>query len=243
MTITIKEVNSKYKIDKDLFSLDGKGFTILVNGKRGSGKGWIINNILLKHKEILRSRFNEIIIIHPNFHNDDNYKTLKIQEDKVFTYFNMMLIEELHQYARDQYAKNNKHRILFIMDDILGAREINHNKNNPLNEMIYLSRNIGVSMLFVSQEFKGLNCGIRKNLDYVILFKNGNRLERENIEKEFNMIGDKKEWEAFINANLPLNHDFLLIDTINERIFNKEFKKIFDVKEKLNIGNEYNKNE
>jgi hypothetical protein len=218
------------KKQEPIFDLSGdsKGITISIYGKRNSGKSYLLVNRLLMSPQLLKGKFDEIYLIHPNVKYDLKYH--KIQFTEVYEEFSQVLIEYITEKVRAKYEEDPKYRACLIMDDCVGSGDFKgFNKATPLDKAYYNSRHYGLSLITLSQRFKATDFSLRSQLDYVIFFKTRYRAEKKIIEESYG-LDDKKKWEEVWLYTFQDFYDFMLIDTKKDiiyRNFNRlEYKNI-----------------
>jgi hypothetical protein len=208
------------------FKDERKGITISIVGKRGSGKSYLLTKQILLHKDLLREKYDDIHLIHPNFLYDEKYHDINFTS--VNTTFTEELVANICQEVREKYEEDNDYRACLIMDDVIGSMEFGKHKKTPLDECFYNSRHYGLSLIILSQRIYGLPKSIRTQMDYIILFPTRNGSERGDLYKEFG-IEDKNEWEKLLKYVFTKRDEedrpFLIIDA-NYEIYYRKFNRL-----------------
>jgi energy-coupling factor transporter ATP-binding protein EcfA2 len=195
-----------------------KGFISCIIGKRGSGKSYLLLQMLL-HKRLLRDKFDEIILINPSYEYDDKYHNIEF--DEVYTEYTMDLIEDLN----DKFKEDPNIKRLLILDDCISSNEFKSNNSyNPLNTLVSNGRHWGCSLIVLSQKYNAISKIIRSQYDYVIFFSIKNHKELSDIYDEYG-IGNKEEFINTVSDIFSKPYNFICLDVSNDRIL-KNFNSI-----------------
>lgn len=199
-----------------------------ISGKRNSGKTHFTIQMLIS-KNLLKKHFDEIYVINPTLQYDNKWKILDIPEENIFGDFSLDLLEEIDEKIQEDFKKDEKKKTLLILDDCLGSADFKkNNQGNIFEKMIYIGRHYNLSMIILSQKFKGIASGIRSNIDYFISFDTYNDKEKSAIFEEFG-IGNKKQFYQLWKYIFTDKYDKMIIDTANG-YFYKNFNRL-----KINI--------
>lgn len=195
-----------------------KGFISCIIGKRGSGKSYLLLQMLL-HKRLLRDKFDEIILINPSFEYDDKYHNIEF--DEIYEEFNSDLIEELNE----KFKSDPEQKRLLILDDCISSNEFKSNQTyHPLNTLVSNGRHWGCSLIVLSQKYNAISRIIRSQYDYVIFFTIKNQKELSEMYDEYG-IGTKEEFINTVNGVFSKPYNFVCLDVSNDKIL-KNFNSL-----------------
>jgi len=180
---------------------------ILVIGKTGSGK----SNFVLNYLARSAGEFSKIIIFTASTLDEPLYNAIRESSNKVEAYDNIDEMPNLEELEEKNMYKKPK---LIIFDDflILSPKEL-----KKVYKYIVSSRKYGCSCILMSQDYKGVNKLIVRNVNYIILFKINDNISINNILKNHNIIDVDKDVfkRAFmLCTHLPL--DFMCLDFRSE---------------------------
>jgi hypothetical protein len=199
---------------------DKEGFVCYILGKRNSGKTTLLSKMLI-NDTLLCNKFDEIYIISPTF------KYQKLLHKYEFThiineYDNEYLLNLMKDF--ENIESEEKITRLFIFDDCLAEEDFKSNDTgrNAINYMALNGRHLGISLVVLSQKYKGLSTDFRKQIDYLIVFKIYNNDEKKAIYTEYGRQ-NYKEFTELLNNSFTDKYDFIVFDNIKDRIL-KNFK-------------------
>lgn len=66
--------------------------------------------------------------------------------------------------------------------------------SDQLDQIAFTSRHYGVSLIEMTQRITSLSTSVRSQLDALIMFREENPLERQNLFRNFGFGENKKEW-------------------------------------------------
>lgn len=141
-----------------------QGFIGVIIGKPGSGKSWLIGQ-LLKHKDALYKRFDKVLFLSPHSIGD-----LDLHDDVKNDTLNIPWV-----YERIRFYKNRKKvsKVLVIIDDLISSVKKDE-RNMELIDFIYRRRHIvegvQISILFTSQKYSMFPAKFRSNIDFLAFF-------------------------------------------------------------------------
>ena len=163
-----------------------------------SGKTTLINSMLLQSRENgfygAQDLFDETIIMSNTINNDPTARFLK----KAFTVtdgYSDGMISELYQRQKAFGEKKNAPFIALIADDILG-RNLKRNSELSFFATRFRHANCGLLAIFV-QNFKSVDTILRNNSSDIIIFKQTNKRQLEQIEEEFGGIYENNFMELY----------------------------------------------
>jgi hypothetical protein len=196
---------------------DKNAFVSIICGRRNSGKTTLLLKMLLHHK-LLKGKFDAVFLINPTYLLDDKYSIIKFTE--VYTDFTIETVENLRNFCLEETLMNPKKNFLLILDDCISHEDFKSNQsNNILNELACNSRHINLSIIVLTQVFKGVSLTMRRQADYIIFFNNKNHEELSSLYEEFG-VGSKKDFFNLLNnVVFKDRHDFILIDNIDDKIY------------------------
>tara|TARA_R110000787_G_scaffold128295_2_gene240001 strand:- start:2251 stop:3135 length:885 start_codon:yes stop_codon:yes gene_type:complete len=151
-----------------------------------SGKTTLINSMLLQSRENgwygAQDLFDEVIIMSNTINNDPTARFLK----KAFTVtdgYSDGMISELYQRQKSFGEKKNAPFIALFADDILG-RNLKRNSELSFFATRFRHANCGLLAIF-TQNFKSVDTILRNNSSDIIIFKQTNKRQLEQIEEEY----------------------------------------------------------
>lgn len=205
---------------------DKNAFISIICGRRNSGKTSLLIKMLL-HPQLLKGKFDAVFLINPTYLLDHKYSIIKFTE--VYTEFDTEIIESIKNFCLEQTLLDPKKNFLLILDDCISHEDFKSNQSyNILNELACNSRHINLSVIVLTQVFKGVSLTMRRQADYVIFFNNKNHEELSSLYDEFG-IGTKKDFMELLNSNVfKERHDFILIDNIQDKMYRN-----FDIQNNL----------
>jgi hypothetical protein len=198
------------------FTIPDKPFTIQLVGSRGSGKSFLIRNILRNTKD----RFNKEnrFIISPTVLNLDPTLTRFFNEENIFSTYDDSYIEYIiSQIMKDRRREEFKHffkfdkdaedfvpiksrigtkfpvekypEFLLVVDDSIGLFK----STSALALLPTRHRHYKLSIIFASQNFKSIYPLVRNNTMISVFFRT-NESELKKIADEYNTLDTKEEF-------------------------------------------------
>lgn len=184
-----------------------------------SGKSNLIMNLLYSPEFDFASKFDKVVIISPSIENDQTMRHAFEDEDIVKFYEPEMLdnmddlVKEIIQAQKD----DPEQQTLLILDDCLGKL-----KGKALSTLCSRYRHFNLSMILVSQTFKGFDVATRNCASHWIMFRSFNEQEQKKIADEFNSFPNFIE--HYHHATEEKYH-FLYVDVNNQRLM-KDFNEV-----------------
>lgn len=206
-----KELTGKIPKDFDPVMLPDprEGFMFGIVARRGSGKSFLIYNLL--HK-FYKGCFDEVYIFNPSMGNDMTLspESLGLPEDCFFDKIEPDFIQGLinkqikqkKDYENGELRKKYLDRILLVFDDCISDDNFNSNKNtNILNSLAFKGRHFRINCIITSQYYNGLSRRFRVNVPNWVFFRTDNMKERKCIiEEQGGICNEKKFIDMFDHA-------------------------------------------
>lgn len=175
-------------------------FIMALIGRRGSGKGFLCLDLL---KHFYKGMFSFIIWISPTF--QLQAMTLNIEDNTglvVFTEWRPEIITSLWAYMgtrnKGDREGREKEQCLLVLDDV-GLQGKKGRLSEQLDNIAFTSRHYGVSVIEMTQRITSLSTSVRSQLDALIMFREENPLERQNLYRSFGFGAGKKEFFRMID--------------------------------------------
>ena len=179
----------KLKISKfDMSSLMSDA-TILILGRRRSGKSWLVRDILYHHRKIpsgvvfsgteaVSPFFGDFIpdlFIHSDYKPDMIEDMMKRQQKK---------IRECKEKGISTDGKTRENNRFVILDDLQDAART-WNKDKTIKTMFFNGRHYNYLFILTLQYLMGITPELRSNLDYVFIFYEGSLKNKRKIYEDY----------------------------------------------------------
>jgi hypothetical protein len=195
-------------------------------GTSGSGKGYAMLDLLLRH---YRLKFQRVYLYSRSASLDRNWDPLRKYNEEVlqvpsteqvmFDDFDAAALQEQMdlQVRVSEYAKKAKMRqipqVLWLFDDLIDAPEVVHSNSNILATLAIRSRHFGGNMWVATQKFRALANVIRINLTGLFIWPAlSNRLERRAIIEEISGRHTPEQIEELLQHVSQREYGFLFVD-------------------------------
>lgn len=195
---------SRVKLKK--FDLDSllNDSTILILGRRRSGKSWLIRDIMYHKRFIKRalvfsgtenvsafmSDFIPDVFIHSDFSSELVQNLLTNQQKK---------IRKAKQNYESEDGKTQKNNIVMIMDDMLHDAK-SWTKDRGIKELFFNGRHYNILYMVALQYVYGLPPEFRDNLDYVFIYPQENPQAKRKVFESFgSCIESYKEFSDILD--------------------------------------------
>ena len=209
-----------------LFSIEdmAENSAIVLVARRGSGKSWVCRKILKRYKHIpvgiIISRTDKLNTFYGNFFADSfvhyEYKTELIHK---------LLARQDEMIAKmERKAKEGKRidpRAFILMDDCLSDSKA-WAKDKSLYEILYDGRHYKLMYVLTMQSPLGIGPDLRKQFDYIFLFKEEFAVEQKKIW--LNYAGVFPTFEAFRQIFLEVTKDFCCMVIVNNDRHKRDIK-------------------
>jgi hypothetical protein len=213
------------KFDPSKISSDS---VLVFCGKRNTGKSWTLKNILNHHRDIpvgvvvspteAANGFFEKFIPKMLIYDQPDENTIKKFLDRQVT-ISIERKKELKKFGNSQIDA----RAFLILDDCMyDKRWIN---NISIRSIFMNGRHYKIFFLITLQHAMGLPPVLRNNIDYIFIFRNNIRREREKIYQHY--AGMFPTFEAFEQVMMQTteNYECMVID--NKTQSNKLEDQVF----------------
>ena len=195
-------------------------------GNSGSGKGYAMLDLLLRH---YRGKFDRIYLYSKSATIDKNWDPLRryVEEQGVdqrdektfFDEFDADALQEQMdlQMQVAEYAKKSKMRqipqVLWVFDDLIDDEKVMHNNHNLIATLAIRSRHFGGNIWVATQKFRALANVIRINLNALCIWPAlSNRLERKAIIEEISGRYPPEQIEELLQHVSTRPYGFLFVD-------------------------------
>ena len=128
----------------------------------------------------------------------------------------------------NNYNKNRDKKVLIVFDDMIADIEHNKNFKRIIKELLYRTRKINVSLVFITQCYFRALKDARLNSTHYILMKIGNKKELKSIAEEKSGNLDYKDFLKMYNYCMSEPYSFMTIDArLNATmVFRKNFTEL-----------------
>lgn len=206
-------------------------FSLLINGKPGSGKSTVLMNIL----DWYDGYFDNIFIWSPTIAIDISWKEFlnkhkdTVKKENVFkAYYDKDIKEIMKQIKKANKGKKNypdKVKTLFIFDDII--TELPRRQLGDFNKLLFNHRHYGISHITISQEYKSFPPKMRKSAFGMIIYDTDNGLEFSGIVDELSKKVGKQLFTSMFEECVKDKYGFFYIKN-KESDLDKKYFKNFD---------------
>lgn len=173
-------------------------FVMSIVGRRGSGKGYLVVDLL---RYFYKGSFDFIVWISPTFELQDVFGDIP---DKtgivVFPEWRFEIVEALFAYMkmRNQGKTKNdvKETCLLVLDDV-GALAQKGSLSEQLSKIAFTSRHFQISMIEITQRITLVSPGVRSQMNALLMFAEQNLQERTNLFRNFGFCEKKTFFDTF----------------------------------------------
>jgi len=214
--LTIKYIKASKNDEDKIPPIEPKEFLpqhpmrLYICGPSGSGKTMVLMNMLLRFYD---KYFHKVYILSANYYDDKSYRALdgRLPEDQIVTDRDELEPTLNDIFSEQSEEENDGRRVLIVIDDW-----INEVRNSKAMKKIFTKgRAKGISIILVTQTFKGADPQIRNNCTDLIIFNVKNDELRKIAEDQSGVLSVKDFEELFKRAVKPSDGNprpFLLID-------------------------------
>jgi len=165
-----------------------KGYTAAMIAKRGTGKSFLIKDIMFKKKNTAAA-----IAISKTEHMNSFYKDF-IPDTYIYSEYKPEILGEIFKRQKlinednERRAKEGKKpkdsSLTLIMDDCMSDNKI-WLKDRQIGELFFNGRHYNISFILTMQYLLGIPPNMRGNLDYIFLLGEDSKITREKIYKQY----------------------------------------------------------
>jgi hypothetical protein len=167
--------------------------TVLLIGKRRTGKSWMMRDLLNRMRHLypygwvfshtkhngFYQKFLPNAFIMPEFDPEVVYDIMEMQKSRIL-----------------RRGQNNE--VFIIFDDMAASHNLRYEK--MMRELSFNGRHYGITVFFATQRMNAASTAIRDNADRLILFTTNNVKVIEMLSQEFaNDFIDKNHFRAFLS--------------------------------------------
>ena len=206
----------------------------LAIGAVRSGKTTLINSIFFQPREdgmFGQDYFDNVHIISNTIGNDSTARFLK-QAFNVSDYYTDGQITNLIKQQDSYGKKEDMPFIALVLDDILGT---NMRRNNEVSFLATKFRHKNIGFMMVSaQNFKSVDTILRNNATSVIIFRQTNNRQLEQLAEEYSsMFGNKETFYRIYKLATSRKFDFLYLKTYEGKALRSFEELLWDVDKDL----------
>lgn len=195
--------------------------TVLLLGRKCSGKSFLLRDILYHHKEISSG------LVFSGSEKGNPFFVDFIQDSFIHSKYDPELIELFTSKQKQDIinAKKNGHnetgitpdnRSFIILDDIDDIFHEN-SKKNSLQNIFFNGRHYNLFFLFTMQYPLGIHRSLRCNIDYIFVFNEDSIKNRKKIYEDYVSNISFNEFENILDS--LSNFECIVIDKTNNGIF------------------------
>ena len=212
--------NNNLKIDINAFNLDTicNIPSIMLIGKRASGKTYIIKELMYKLYET--KQIDEFVII-TNTKGDicEEYKFL----DNVHPQYEHSILENILIKQKQRFSRGEKTKVMVILDNCIASKG-DWRTNPSFQEMLYNSRSYNISLLLSMQYPLEFPADARSNFDYIFLLADDYISNKKRIYNYY--TGMYPTFDTFNDTFEQLTNDHNAMVIVNRGIRKTIFEKI-----------------
>lgn len=163
---------------------------VLISGKSGSGKTYLVTNII---DQVMRGQIDRLIVICPTWSSQQVFRTLDNLVDyerDVFEDLDKNTFETIYQQVKQQIRYCNENgltpiRTALLIDDCGSDNLIHGGRISPFGKLAIQFRHLNISAFVLVQNPKLVSPNFRENANHFIFFPS-NRVDDMNwIYKEY----------------------------------------------------------
>lgn len=179
--------------------------TILVLGKRGSGKTTLVKDIVFN----LRKKLDTGFVITPTIDTQIEFEDC-FPKSHIYDEYNIETVRNIVDSAESLKAQNIERHILLIVDDCMYDNSVM--KTVEMRKIHMNGRHFNITLINSVQYLMDIGPAIRGQIDYVFCLKEGTKSTREKLYKYFFGIFQKfSEFEMAMDKCTE-NHGVLVLD-------------------------------
>lgn len=227
---TIRHLNT---VNAKMFKMD-KHLRYIICGMSGSGKSYLIKNLVLNRKLGYKYFWDEIYLFIKSMDDQKEWEEL-IEEHllqnkvKIIKDFNEKDVELLFKdIERDSNKEKSPPNIVFIFDDMALDKLTYPNKKTIIDQIYIRGRHSHISIIISTQVYKSLNKNTRSlNTNAITIFEGTKYSDLDAIAEEHSTIYPKSSILNMFQNHLKQKHDCISIDYTHDKVLFKD--KNFDI--------------
>lgn len=201
--------------------------TVLIVGKRGTGKSTLLKDILYH----LRKRVDTGFAMSPT------QDTIRMFEDcfprsHIYNEYSLDVVRNMLVSLTSLTEQNKTREIVFTLDDCMFDKGIM--KTREMREIHMNGRHLGMWFINCVQYLMDLGPELRSQIDYVFILKENVISTRQKLHKYFFGIFEKYEEFSLVMDKCTNNHECLVLD--NTQVNNSIEDSIFYYRADPKIG-------
>lgn len=216
---------------KDSILPNKTGFFLYTSGAASSGKTTAIMSLLNNE---YKNVFNKITIYSPSSHTIG--KKLKLPEECFKP--DLSTLEDDYNDIRKEYKTNLSEGLvistLIVIDDLIADIS---KADKVMKSIVFNRAHSDISLIITSQKYKSLPLEYRCNASHIITFPTLNNKELQAIIDESDIFYNQKSFRKVLVDMFSKKFNFLYIDLINKKAYNKFEYEIIEEDEEKNVIN------
>jgi hypothetical protein len=200
--------------------LPNTAFFMAILGQCGSGKTSFAVS-LLTDMNAYRAKFDNVELVIPESSLASIGNKAIQKHDKIHYDLNYETLEDIHERA--QNATKDGETTLVLIDDFSASLKQN-DLQTLFKHMVLARRHLRLSVMMISQTYNAIPLNLRKNINWIVLFKAANKAEYKGVFSELIWMEEKKA-DSLMTWLYQKPHDFLLLDITNNT-FHRNFDRI-----------------
>lgn len=197
-------------------------FRLLVNAPSGSGKSTMVQNLLWR-REFYKDRFDMIYYLSPTIFEDTTAEHMHAMQDSRLVLSDQVdkldiLIQNLiERQSSNEYQGDH---VLLVLDDCVGLIR----RGSMINTFIMKCRHYRISVIMVTQYYRGVDPKLRENSSSYIFYKNANATEVRKIVDEIG--GRFPDFKMYYDYATEVPYNFLYVN--GNRLYRNFSELIYD---------------
>ena len=193
-----------------------KSHFALFLGKAGSGKSSLVISFL-NSKDAFKKCFHNIFLFCPSNSRSsikDDFWENNLETEQIYDDLNIDNL--IDAYSKIELDADNNFKSLIILDDV--QKNLKGDCEKLLLHIINNRRHNRICIWICCQNYKTIPLQVRLALTDLFIFKVG-KGELENIYEELTEI-DKNKFNIITNNAYKVDHSFLYLNCLSQRLFN-----------------------
>lgn len=182
-------------------SVIGSDATVVVFGKRRTGKSWIIRDLLYRKRNV----FNHGLVISKTKFNGfwQNYFPSNVvhgnYDPAIIENFMKIQLKIMEQNEKNPQQKINPNAVI-VLDDVIADKHVRY--CDTLAALFYNGRHFNISLYLASQYVFGIPPGLRGNADFVFNLAMMQKRQRDQVAQDYgDIIENKQQFLNLLDAN------------------------------------------